>query len=212
MVSPRFARLPPDQQERIVSAAAAEFATHGFHDASLNRVIEAAGISKGSLYYYFDGKEDLYAHVTRSALERFFADHGPFPVPDAEDAEVFWRTLRDYYARVLIALDGAPRLGALIRGWAAPNPALQQAQQDLQQAVMPWLERTLVAGQRAGGVRSDVPNGLLLAAIAGLGQALDLWILNERPDRDGLEELAGVLTGMIRGAVGTPARSERLGP
>jgi len=30
------------------------------HDASLNRVIDAAGISKGSMYYFFDGKEDLY--------------------------------------------------------------------------------------------------------------------------------------------------------
>ena len=42
------------QQETILRAALAEFAAHGFADASLNRIIEAAGISKGSLYYYFD--------------------------------------------------------------------------------------------------------------------------------------------------------------
>ena len=54
-------------------AALDEFAAHGFHDASLNRIIEAAGISKGSMYYYFDGKEDLFAHVTRIEFEHLFA-------------------------------------------------------------------------------------------------------------------------------------------
>ena len=81
MVRPRFAKLPPTQQQAILGAALEEFAAHGFHDASLNRVIDAAGISKGSMYYYFDGKEDLYIHVARVELERLFARLGPFPDP-----------------------------------------------------------------------------------------------------------------------------------
>jgi AcrR family transcriptional regulator len=51
MVRPRFAKLPQTQRDAILRAALDEFAAHGFHDASLNRVIEAAGISKGSMYY-----------------------------------------------------------------------------------------------------------------------------------------------------------------
>ena len=65
MPRPRFHKLPPAQQQAILGAALDEFATRGFSAASLNRIIEAAGISKGSMYYYFDGKEDLYAHVAR---------------------------------------------------------------------------------------------------------------------------------------------------
>lgn len=209
MVSPRFANLPPEQQHRIASAALAEFATHGFNDASLNRVIEAAGISKGSLYYYFDGKEDLYAYVVRSELERFFADHGPFPVPDADNAENFWATLSGYYGRVLTALDASPQLAALIRGWmvAARSPALEQVQRDMEQAMLPWLENVLIAGQAIGAVRTDVPNSLLLATVVGMGQAMDFWVMTQRPDRSHLERLAGILTEMISGAVG-PAQVE----
>ena len=33
---------------------------HGFENASLNRIIKKAGISKGAMYYYFDDKMDLY--------------------------------------------------------------------------------------------------------------------------------------------------------
>ena len=96
MVRPRFAKLPPAQQQAILRAALDEFAAHGFHDASLNRVIDAAGISKGSMYYYFDGKEDLYAHVARVELERMFACVGPVrrfrPKPIRTPSGRRWRT------------------------------------------------------------------------------------------------------------------------
>lgn len=50
MPRPRFHKLPPAQQQAILLVAFDEFATHGFTGASLNRIIEAAGVSKGSMY------------------------------------------------------------------------------------------------------------------------------------------------------------------
>ncbi|HWH51574.1 MAG TPA: helix-turn-helix domain-containing protein, partial [Gemmatimonadaceae bacterium] len=81
MPRPRFHKLSPDQQQAILRAALDEFAAHGFGASSLNRIIDAAGISKGSLYYYFDDKEELYAHVARRELGRLFEAAGPFPIP-----------------------------------------------------------------------------------------------------------------------------------
>ena len=67
MSRPRFAKLSQSHLEAIFRAGVDEFAAHGFHGTSLNRVIDAEGISKGSMYYDFDGKEDLYIHVTRAS-------------------------------------------------------------------------------------------------------------------------------------------------
>src|SRR5512133_1751405 len=129
------------QQEAILRAALDEFAAHGFHDASLNRVIDAAGISKGSMCYYFDGKEDLYTHVTRIELERLFACLGPFRIPTETDPATVWSTLEGYYLRRMTTLAASPQLAALIRGrLAASNSALQQAQQELEQATLPWIQ------------------------------------------------------------------------
>src|SRR6187455_1104509 len=129
MVRPRFARLPPEQQQVILRAALEEFAARGFHDASLNRVIEAAGVSKGSLYYYFDGKEDLYTYVTRLEFERLFAGLGPFHAPVHGGPDDFWSGLKGYYVEVMAAFSASPQLGALTRGWlaASSNPALGTA-------------------------------------------------------------------------------------
>ena len=202
MVRPRFAKLPESQQQAILGAALEEFAAHGFHDASLNRVIDAAGISKGSMYYYFDGKEDLYIHVARVELERLLVRLGPFPIPAQTDPEVFWSTLEGFYLRLMRALAGSPQLAALIRGWlAASNTALQQAQQELGQAALPWIEAALEAGQRIGAVRTDLPDGLLIAVVVGMGQAMDTWLVTQDPDAEALPPLVHALIDMIRGAL-----------
>lgn len=204
MVRPRFAKLPAHQQQSIVQAALDEFAAHGFHDASLNRVIEAAGISKGSLYYYFDGKEDLYVHVTRGAIAQLFARVGVAPDLEAADADSFWSLVADYYLQLMRALAAWPQLAALLRGWTAAsrNPAVQQAQGDLERASLPWIEQALVTGQRVGAVRTDVPASLLIAVVLGMGEAMDLWLMATQPNDDDLPGLSSALVDMIRRAVG----------
>lgn len=203
MVRPRFAKLPPEQQQAIVRAARDEFAGRGFHDASLNRVIEAAGISKGSMYYYFDDKEDLYAHVVRTDLEQLFARLGPFPVPDDGSADGFWTTVEEYYLRLMTALTATPDLAAMIRGLLAVSttPVLAQAQSDLTQAVLPWLEQAVTNGQRAGAVRTDLPSALLITVVMGMGQAMDIWLMTRQPDEGDLPRLISVMIEMMRGAV-----------
>ncbi|WP_433038105.1 TetR/AcrR family transcriptional regulator [Actinomycetospora sp. CA-053990] len=203
MVRPRFFNLAHQQQQAIVRAAVDEFATHGFHDGSLNRVIEAAGVSKGSLYYYFDGKEDLYTYVTRLEFERLFAGLGPFHAPVHGGPDDFWSGLEGYYVEVMAAFSASPQLGALTRGWlaASGNPALSTAQQEMERVALPWIERTLAAGQDLGAIRADLPSGLLVAVVVGMGQAMDTWLVAEQPDPDTRQRLIHTFVTMIRGAL-----------
>jgi len=203
MVRPRFAKLPPAQQQKILAVALGEFAAHGFHDASLNQVIESAGISKGSMYYYFDGKDDLYAHVVRVQLEAMFARVGPFDLPVTNDPNAFWSALAHYYLQLMTALEADPQLSALIRGWiaAATTPAMQQLQLGMEQAVLPWMERVLTEGQRIGAVRADLPTSLLLAIAAGMGQAMDTWLLTHASASSDLPTLISAFVDMIRSAL-----------
>lgn len=203
MPRPRFHKLPPAQQEAILLAAFDEFASRGFSGASLNRIIDAAGISKGSMYYYFDGKEELYAHVARGQLGRLFESAGPFPIPVARDPDAFWATLEDYYRRIMVAFAASPKLAALARDWllASSSPTLLQAQKEMEGALVPWFERALAVGQRARAVRKDVPARLLIAVVFGMGQAMDTWLLTQELDTVNVRKLVRVFIGMIRRAL-----------
>jgi AcrR family transcriptional regulator len=202
MVRPRFAKLPEAQQQAILSAALDEFAAHGFHDASLNRIIDAAGISKGSMYYYFDGKDDLFAHVARVELERLFAAAGPVDIAAELGPDGFWSAVESYCLDVTEILVTRPQLMALVRGWlaASHNTALQRAQEDMEQEILPWVDRVLAAGQASGAVRTDLPSSLLIAVAIGMGRAMDMWLMTQRPDDD-LPPLISALVGMLRRAL-----------
>lgn len=63
-----FSGLEPAKQERILNAAFLEFTEHGYEQASTNRIVKAAGIGKGMLFYYFRSKQELFIFLTEYAL------------------------------------------------------------------------------------------------------------------------------------------------
>ena len=56
-------------RERILRAATAEFAEHGFAGARVDRVAAAAGLNKERLYAYYGGKRGLFVATVVGALE-----------------------------------------------------------------------------------------------------------------------------------------------
>lgn len=203
MPRPRFHKLLAEQQQTILRAALEEFAAHGFVGASLNRIIDEAGISKGSMYYYFDDKADLYAHVVRVELGRLFDTAGPFSVPDVDEPKRFWDALARDYLRLIGALFGSPHLRALARDWlsASGNPRVEQVQKELEHAAAPWFEKTVVAGQHVGAVRKDVPRELLIAIVLSLGQTMDTWLMTQQLDAKQLRKTTSMLIDMFRRAL-----------
>ncbi|MGI2328561.1 TetR/AcrR family transcriptional regulator [Planococcus sp. YIM B11945] len=65
----KFTALEPEKQQTILNAALAEFAEHGFEKASTNRIVKAASIGKGMLFYYFKSKRDLYEYLADYSLD-----------------------------------------------------------------------------------------------------------------------------------------------
>ena len=59
----KFEHLSDVKQKSIIDASVSEFATNGFKNASVNKIVENAGISKGSLFNYFKSKSLLFEHI-----------------------------------------------------------------------------------------------------------------------------------------------------
>lgn len=164
----RFDKLDPQVRERILQAAALEFGTHGYADASLNRIVEQAGISKGSMYYYFEDKEDVFSMVLQD-LEARSADLIALPL-DALTADTYWATVN-----------------AVFRAWlqiAVENPWVQGFLQLFSEMLrnpptegplVAWYERMecrrsdfVRKGQELGVVRRDLPVVLLTDLMHGV--------------------------------------------
>lgn len=179
MARARFENLEPERQENILAAAAEEFAAYGYAGASLNRIIMAAGISKGSLYYYFDDKADLFSSVVEVAKERLARSVEDLSLDRLTQAN-FWDTIREVGLRSIELMSEDAwhvRLGMAF-------PRLRQEPEAVE-GVRPMLEwgRQLTTdllrrGRELQVVRRDLPLELLVVITMAADDAGDRWMVD----------------------------------
>jgi AcrR family transcriptional regulator len=66
--APRWTRRKEARPAELLQAALALFVEHGFAATRLDDVARKAGVSKGTLYLYFDSKDELFKAVVREGL------------------------------------------------------------------------------------------------------------------------------------------------
>jgi AcrR family transcriptional regulator len=171
----RFARLDPDRRDSVLQAARREFATHGFVEASYNRIIAAAGVSKGAMYYYFEDKADLFATVVADAADRALGEAAE--LPPVASREEFWASLASLLDTAFEVMATDPELAGLFRAvFSAPGfEAGEGPASKLMERSRGMIGEYLEKGREVGAVREDVDAGLLEAAVTGLGMGLDGW-------------------------------------
>jgi TetR/AcrR family transcriptional regulator len=93
----RRERRPEDRPQELVAAALDLFVEKGFAATRLDDVAARAGVSKGTLYLYFDSKEALFKAVIESAV-----------IPAVAEGE---QVVRDFQG------SSADLLRELVQGW-----------------------------------------------------------------------------------------------
>ena len=58
-----------DKRKRIISAAERLFSSRRYHEVTLDEVARRADVAKGTIYLYFQDKEDLFVQVARAGFE-----------------------------------------------------------------------------------------------------------------------------------------------
>ncbi|HZK33178.1 MAG TPA: TetR/AcrR family transcriptional regulator, partial [Tissierellaceae bacterium] len=59
----RFEKIADAKREKIFQVAITEFAANGYSGTNINTIAKNAGISIGSMYSYFESKEDLFLSI-----------------------------------------------------------------------------------------------------------------------------------------------------
>ena len=107
----RRTRIQAENSERILAAALEVFASEGFRGATIDRIAEAAGMSKPNLLYYFKGKDEIYRVVLDRLLDTWLA---PLRAIEAEGDPM--REIAGYIGRKLEMARDYPRESRLFAG------------------------------------------------------------------------------------------------
>lgn len=198
MPRPRFDRLDAERREHILEVAAREFVSHGYRGASLNHIIESLGLSKGSFYYYFDDKADLFSTVVQAAWEALL--QGWSLDVTSLDRDTFWRYLEALARDVRGRLRARPWLVSATRLLGTPHASVSRLLAEKLAEMRAFQESLVRHGQHLGVVRTDLPDGLLLGLLSAVDAAGDRWLLDnwDRMPPDEADEVADRVFALMR--------------
>ena len=116
MPSNTFLNLPEDKQTRLMDAASREFSAKPYNEASINKIIQEAGIPRGSFYMYFQDKEELFRYLVRGYVEQRLMVLEEALLREGGDVFAAMRALCDYVweKREERALGGMGAMSAII--------------------------------------------------------------------------------------------------
>lgn len=117
-----FFNLEEEKRQNIIRSAVEEFAGFPYERASLSQIVAKAGISKGSMYQYFQDKLDLYLYIVELAYEqkKNYVDLAFELEGDA------FAVLEEYYRQSLLFFQDHPELHQVTSNfWGSQAQALQ---------------------------------------------------------------------------------------
>ena len=192
---------PIDQSHTLYEATLSEFAAHSFHDASLNDILKAAGMNKGSFYYRFSDKMELYLSLLyRVGMEKLklFEASGV-----SQTSGNFFNEFRNMAILGLKLAQKDPRFVAFSRRILEEEPSVRERITQCFGTLSSSLLTDMVERAKASGeFRKDLPTQTVVFVIETLLNHLDAMIPAEWNDESVLQAVDRLLD-VIRFGVGS---------
>jgi TetR/AcrR family transcriptional regulator, mexJK operon transcriptional repressor len=146
----------PERERQILRGAAVVFGQDGYEGASMSRIAAEAGVSKGTLYNYFESKAELFTSWVRGVCDRelgiALGDLDPAAAPEALLRQVGHRFLD------LVLGDPGVVIYRMVMGEAERFPMLARAFFDAGPGVAKaWLTDWLTERSAAGDLAVQDP-------------------------------------------------------
>jgi AcrR family transcriptional regulator len=151
-------------RERLLESAARHFAERGLGGANINRISVDAGYAKGTVYNYFESKEQLFGAVLAVGSEETVTRYRARAVQGPVAAHLTALLEED----VALVREHEDFMKAFLRELISPQPATQAL---VLAAVAPLIIETTAVlhhAQQAGEVRADVAADKLATVFLGM--------------------------------------------
>ena len=176
----RYESIDETLKVRILDVSKDEFSAHGFEGASYNKIIQKIGISKGSMYYYFENKEDLFITCfLNEALSTGTFRIATASFPLTEDKATYWDSIKAMSSKQWNDVFQHPVLMSLMRqlvSLGTDHPIFHKLNAECEGLseygdIMAILEH----GVEIGAIRDDVPLNILIR----MNTEYEVWLMQE---------------------------------
>jgi len=170
-------RRKAERPQEIVEAAFTEFSRNGYAVTTLDQIAERAGVTKGTIYVYFENKEQLFISMVHEAMKASLDTiHEMFERHEGSTADL----LRAQFSFIYQHLVEDRRRREVVRmliAEASRFPALaDRYHEEIHQPCMDMLSRIIQRGIDRGEIRRSVVSDCPLVIIGPIA-FVDIWIM-----------------------------------
>lgn len=170
-----FLNLPEEKRKAFTDIALDEFADNDYNTASVSKIVEKAGIAKGSVYQYFDDKQDLFLYLLEHANQEMLGviQQTPPPDPNAD----FFETLRwQMSVSVQASLKYPVHSKLARRAYTSPLPFHDTILEKAKKVRQEHFQALVARAQAAGHLDPDLDPALVSFMVQGLMNDLGLFL------------------------------------
>jgi AcrR family transcriptional regulator len=185
-------------RQRILDAAEKVFVDVGYHEASIVRITETAGVAQGTFYIYFGGKRELFEELVADLNRRVRRAMSEAAGSGADRLDAERAGFAGYFAFVA----EHPGLYRIMRQAEFVSPG--QLRRHYDRIVSGYTER-LRAAMDAGEIPPGEPE-LMAWALMGLGEMVGMrWVLwhDNKPVPDAVQAGTAAIIARILGVAGS---------
>ena len=176
-----FFNLPFEKRDKLINCALDEFAENDYQSASVSKIVQRAGIAKGSLYQYFKDKSDLYFFLLESGTQAK-KEIMAACMQDCTDKPFFevLQTLFEALGQFEIRHPKLARIGYRAANGKSPLPEglMAQSKQTTRQFFADLLKKGISRGEIRADLNVDMAAYLLATFLADLGNFSGI-VINE---------------------------------
>jgi AcrR family transcriptional regulator len=171
---PRWERRKDARPQELIAAALDLFVERGFASTRLEDVAKRAGVSKGTLYLYFENKEDLFKAVVRENIVHVIGEaEDNLAASDEPSAELLRAILMAWWEHI-----GATRLAGITKLMMAESGNFPELAQFYNEEVVTrgcaLIARVLERGMSRGEFRA-VDSSLMTSILSAPVIMLMMW-------------------------------------
>ncbi|MCW5747171.1 MAG: TetR family transcriptional regulator [Alphaproteobacteria bacterium] len=179
---------------RILAAAARVFAQRGYADTRLSDIANEAGTFAGSIYYYFESREELVEEVLRLGVTGVFdavRDRVEALAPGTSHRERITAAIETHLSFTLVQSVFA---AANQRLFAQVPGEIRQRQIHVHRAYGNYWRKLLEGARRAGEIRRDIDLSVLRLQLLG---AINWTVEWYKPGKRSIEQIAAQLATTV---------------
>jgi AcrR family transcriptional regulator len=188
-------------RQRILDAAARTFSTKGYAATTIMDIAKSAEMQGGSIYYYFESKDQILQEVLDVGITRVFSAVRLAITGLSAQAPFRERLKAAVVAHLTMLLQQSDYTSANIRVFEQAPPAVKLQNRKLREAYAEYWRRLLADGRRSGDIRANADLTILRLMLLGAVN----WSVNwYKQDRMSIAELSDGFCDIVLKGVETP--------